>query len=401
MITVRDQLAITAQKLFKSELSFGDSMREDTILPQNKNFVCKVQLLLDPRDRFNLPLLASKLPNAKYHQLKFAAVTLRMDNTVVLIFESGKVIMMKGRSAEQSFYLMHEYRLLLEALPMTIYNCETGAVYRNATLCGRLGFDGWVVENIVANSRILQKSVLLGKLSDDHAEQCTYNADWFPGASWQCELSDGTVVTVKIFTTCKVVYMGAKSKAQVREAHELITRLLRDYNAEDIPDDPRLRTNYRLQHIFRRAGFTDDTRRRGRRRIAPTVRPGDITLGAPNSDSNDDDDDDSQSVDDEEAFAQEFLLELLEEEEQEEQRQCRMGSTLYKACVLQRVDTVRNMMDNGVLRPGDLLYHPEDDDGGGGGDESLTIKSYLERNATNVNIVAIMAILEPLLQAHS
>lgn len=378
-MTLREELSAMAHRLFESVPGFAGCMRVDTILPVNTNFVCKVQLLPHPEDRFNLLLLASLLPNAKYHQLKFAAVTLRMDNTVVLIFESGKVIMMKGRSASHSLYLMHIYRLMLEALPMTIYDRNTGIVRRNATLCGHLGFEGWVVENIVANSRMMQDSVLLGKLSDDHAEQCNYAADGFPGATWWGKLSDGSEFTVKIFDTGKTVYMGVTSTEQVREAHEIICKVLSDYEDTDIPNDPRLRANYRLQHIFRRAGFDDR-----RRRVAPVIGPDDVMIKL---EQQVDGEEDEEEEEDEEMVAEAFLRELLEEEAAQEAST--MGPTLLKASRLQRVDAIRNMMENGALRTADLFYRESPN--------SPTVKEYLESNASNVNYVAIMAILEPLL----
>ena len=393
MTTLRQALAEAAMAACRSVPDFRSCMRTDLIIPRNANFVCKVQLLPHPEDMFNLRVLA-RLPFAKFDKVKFTSVTLRMNETMVKVFATGNVIMMRGRSRYGSLYLMHRYRLLFESLPMTLYDRASGRVERNGTLAGRLGFEGWVVVNVVANGYVLQDNIMLGKLSDENADECTYAPDNFPGAKWASILpSSGCEFTVKIFGTGKIVYMGIKSNAEAREAHEIITKVLAQYEDHNVPDDPRLRSVYRLGHILSRAGFShasdvvtpviDLTGSPGTgRTLGNSIAPMDFL-----DIKNEKDDEGKDSSDDDDDDGDEAIRNWLHMETLAERRS--LGPTLMKAAQAGRVQVIQSMVEAGAVIEDDLWWRPNDEEG------SQTLLEYLSANAADfVAMRAILSIFE-------
>lgn len=253
--------------------------KEKDHLPGVVNMVCTTKLLsgMDDDDErklngwgINLHRVVLHGPNAKYRQRRFAAITLRLDGSVALLFESGKMVLVSALSPKHALYCSQRYRQWLENIPFLMYDDEKKESYVG-TLKGQLSCRDTTVHNVVASGSLFQDGVDLSSLLDENEGKCSWVPDSFPNATYgPFELKNGTTANANISDRrAKVVIMGVTNREEVYEAYKIIKDLVSPHEDPDAPTDPRECYLYRINKLL----GTDDkmkpmAKKRGRKKGA-------------------------------------------------------------------------------------------------------------------------------------
>jgi TATA-box binding protein (TBP) (component of TFIID and TFIIIB) len=221
---------------------------EDTQCPSVANVVSTVRLLNKSiNGDFRLPLatIASKLPIVQYTPRAFSSVIARFkdgkDSFTMLLFSSGKCVIVKCQSPAHSLYTSQRMRLLLSDIDILIKDPQTQEI-RTEKLGKYIGFYDWRVQNIVLSAD-LGFQVKLEELASFAPEKIKYNPDGFPGAQCEvqvrqkCTCSDtykcGCKATVVIFDSGSVIIAGVKSVQEGTVVYRRFARVVGEFEEED------------------------------------------------------------------------------------------------------------------------------------------------------------------------
>eukprot|EP01127_Copromyxa_protea_P006200 TRINITY_DN1600_c0_g1_i1.p1 TRINITY_DN1600_c0_g1~~TRINITY_DN1600_c0_g1_i1.p1 ORF type:complete len:198 (+),score=32.02 TRINITY_DN1600_c0_g1_i1:40-594(+) len=176
------------------------------IIPELQNVVATVSL----ESELDLKEIALKARNAEYNPRRFAAVIMRIrePKTTSLIFASGKMVITGARSEELARSAGRKFAKILIKLGFK-----------------DVKFKDFKVQNIVASSDV-HFPISLSTLREDHSRFATYETELFPGLIYR--LVEPKVVLL-IFVSGKIVITGAKSKADIINAFDLIYPVLQQY----------------------------------------------------------------------------------------------------------------------------------------------------------------------------
>lgn len=154
---------------------------EEDDLPRIANVVLSVELLA-PGYRLPLEVIASQLGCSQYAPVDFAANILRFrdmfTDCTVLVFASGKVVVVSVRSMPHMRFVSQMLRLVIEQLRCPMLD-EHGSVYIG-TLQGRTVFQNCNVHNIVGHG-FLGCRIDLQAMCDAAPACCKWFPDLFPG----------------------------------------------------------------------------------------------------------------------------------------------------------------------------------------------------------------------------
>ena len=162
-------------------------------LPVIVNIVATVKMLPDEK-KYKFPLEdIAKVCNgmSQFAPTRFAADILRLDNsstdTTALVFRSGKIVIVSGKTLEHVRYCIQVFRTIIEKVKCVMME-EDGRIVVD-TLQGRTIFSGCNIHNIVGNGDLDQR-IDLKALRDAAPKVISWNPDIFPGAKATVYLTD-------------------------------------------------------------------------------------------------------------------------------------------------------------------------------------------------------------------
>ncbi|KAF2837337.1 hypothetical protein M501DRAFT_938052, partial [Patellaria atrata CBS 101060] len=157
--------------------------------------------------RLDLVLIAQQARNAEYQPKRFAAVIMRIRQpaTTALIFASGKMVVTGAKSIADSKLASRKFARTLQKLGY------------------RPSFTEYKVQNIVGAADV-RFDVRLEGLAREHGQFAGYEPELFPGLVYRMMKPK---VVLLIFVSGKVNLTGAKTKAELFRAFELIYPVLK------------------------------------------------------------------------------------------------------------------------------------------------------------------------------
>lgn len=218
----------------------------DAKCPSVANVVSTVRLIKNDSN-FRLPLatIASRLPVVQYTPKAFSSVIARFkdgnETFTMLLFSSGKCVIVKCRSPAHSLYISQRMRLLLSDIDILVKDPETQEI-RPDKLGRYIEFNDWRVQNIVLSAD-LGFQVKLEELASFAPEKIKYNPNEFPGA--QCEVQVRTActcsetykcgckATVVIFDSGSVIIAGVKNVQEGTIVFRRFARVAGEFEEQD------------------------------------------------------------------------------------------------------------------------------------------------------------------------
>lgn len=175
-------------------------------LPKMVNFVSTVTYL-PPNAGCKLPLLQIALnlgSCAQYSPRLFAAVIINFERTTILLFASGKAVIVSGSSLEHTRYVSQVFRTVLGKIQCVFHDKQT-----NQTEIDKLDrttvFINCRVHNIVSHANLdVGCKIDLQAMCDVAPGCCKWEPDFFPGLKckiwlnedYQCKCASGFVAPV-------------------------------------------------------------------------------------------------------------------------------------------------------------------------------------------------------------
>lgn len=226
--------------------------RETAILPEIVNIVFTVTF---QSDDFKTPLdmirMAQFLPNCKFRPPSFPSATLRIRPITALVYQESNAVIIKTTSPGEALYQSHVLRHLLEQIPFILKYTGKPELFVG-TLEGRMGFKRGKIDNIVGSGMLYQDGVHLTNLLHAKDSNVDFDPGAFPNAIYRNVLPDGTPFCCNIANTQKIVVMGAKRVRAMFEAYKMTCSVVNDFEDPDVPKDPQLRRQYRLNQLSAR-----------------------------------------------------------------------------------------------------------------------------------------------------
>lgn len=174
--------------------------------PNIVNIVCGVNLncLIDLRS------VALHALNARYAPKRFQAVTLRQrePKSCALVFASGKMQVLGTRSVADARLAARKFARIIQKLGYQVR------------------MTGFNVQNLVAHVNVKFTVRLEGLLATRHSAFCSYEPEIFPGLIYRIVKPK---VSLLVFTTGKIVLLGAKREEDLEEAMRLMFPLLKEH----------------------------------------------------------------------------------------------------------------------------------------------------------------------------
>lgn len=179
--------------------------------PQNMVFTVSMGDGFSPRE------ISSHFLQTEYKPKQFAAVVCRITdingNTTVLIFSTGKMVCVGGKTEEEVITQLQKYRRILAS-------------------CGyRTDFSDLTLHNLVCNAHV-GHPIDIKAFSESDPNNTVYNPELFPGAIKMVHLKDGRAIIFLVFDTGNIICMGLKTLEEAAEAIGIIVPILALYKSD-------------------------------------------------------------------------------------------------------------------------------------------------------------------------
>lgn len=205
---------IKAEQLTNSETS-------DIPQPHIVNIVSMVDLCV----RLNLRELALKCSNAEYNPRRINAVIMRLKKpkSAALIFNSGKIIVLGAKNEQDS---EKAAKIFAHSIKGIGYNPK----FRNFQIINIVG-----TCDVKFDIKLTQLSLHINAKLNNNPEKkiCHYEPDIFPGLIYHMASHK---LTVLVFSSGKINFVGAKHKNDIYEAYKRIYPLLLRFKKETVAE---------------------------------------------------------------------------------------------------------------------------------------------------------------------
>lgn len=180
----------------------------NVVRPKIQNIVCTVNLLC----RLDLKKIALHARNAEYNPKRFAAVIMRIrePRTTALIFSSGKMVCTGAKSEELSRISARKYARIIQKLGFAVK------------------FTDFKIQNMVGSCDV-GFPIRLEGLVLAQGQFCSYEPELFPGLIYRMVKPK---IVLLVFVSGKVVLTGAKERAEIEEAFDSISPILRGFRKQ-------------------------------------------------------------------------------------------------------------------------------------------------------------------------
>jgi len=180
-------------------------------LPIIQNVISRV-LLGQSFDDDAMRKIALRARNAQYNPKKTHAVVIRRRessffDTTAMLYKSGKIKCLGAKSEEGSRLACRKYARIIQKLD------HPGITFRD-----------FQIVNVMASTEVHFHVHLQGIANHpEHEQQCSYEPETFAKVDYRL---DNPKVTINIFANGKLVFLGAKSVADIRSAVNKIFPIL-------------------------------------------------------------------------------------------------------------------------------------------------------------------------------
>lgn len=187
----------------ESEESF---VHASGIIPIIQNVVATVNLMC----KLDLKKIAQSAKNAEYNPKRFAAVIMRIrePRTTALVFSSGKLVCIGGKSEEDAKLASRKYARIIQKLGFS-----------------DVQFKEFKIQNIVGSCGV-KFPIRLEGLAHEHDDFSCYEPELFSGLIYRMMQPK---IVLLIFVSGKVVLTGAKSRRDIYYAFENIYPVLSEF----------------------------------------------------------------------------------------------------------------------------------------------------------------------------
>merc|ERR1719334_2276710 len=178
------------------------------IVPQLQNIVSTVNMGV----KLDLKKIALHARNAEYNPKRFAAVIMRIrePRTTALIFSSGKMVCTSAKSEELSRISARKYARIIQKLGFAVK------------------FTDFKIQNMVGSCDV-GFPIRLEGLVLAQGQFCSYEPELFPGLIYRMVKPK---IVLLVFVSGKVVLTGAKERAEIEEAFDSISPILRGFRKQ-------------------------------------------------------------------------------------------------------------------------------------------------------------------------
>lgn len=203
-----------AKKRTKTGKEDLTSLNNETPQAQIHNIVgtAQIESSCTPLD---LVLISKIMPNVKFDQKKFAALTIRLASPccTVLLFTSGKMVLTGCNTFAEC---------ILASLQVVSY-------FRKRFAGISIILKKVVIQNIVGNVdlKLPGKSFIdLERIYEENGVMCTFQRNMFPGLIYR---PDNCSVVLLLFNSGKIVVTGAKSALDIHDGWKSLWPFVRKY----------------------------------------------------------------------------------------------------------------------------------------------------------------------------
>eukprot|EP00347_Sterkiella_histriomuscorum_P015999 403354886 len=194
--------------LIKPEQNLPESLLNGDPTLQNIVATCNFGCKLDLRQ------IALNARNCEYNPKRFAAAIMRIrePKTTALIFQSGKMVCTGAKDEEKSRTACKQYAKAVRKIGFNVQMKE------------------FKIQNVVA-SHDCGFPISLEGLSNEHDKFSTYEPELFPGLIYRMA---SPKLVMLIFASGKIVFTGAKTREQIRDAYRNIDPVLRKHKKKGL-----------------------------------------------------------------------------------------------------------------------------------------------------------------------
>lgn len=181
----------------------GGGEPNTTITFQN----CVATVSLDTQ--LDLSVINARTRNSEYNPARFHGLVMRIrePRTTALIFRSGKMVCTGGRNEQSSLLALKKFARIIQKLGFNIK------------------FEEFTIQNLVATCD-LKFPIKLENLNQMHNQFSSYEPELFPGLIYRMIKPQ---LVLLIFVNGKVVFTGAKTRNDIKEALDNIYPILRSF----------------------------------------------------------------------------------------------------------------------------------------------------------------------------
>ena len=194
---------------------------ETSDIPQP--YIVNIVSMVDLCVRLNLRELALKCSNAEYNPRRINAVIMRLKQpkSAALIFNSGKIIVLGAKNEQDSEKAAKIFAHSIKGLG---YNPK----FRKFQIINIVG-----TCDVKFDIKLTQLSININAKLNNNSEKkiCHYEPDIFPGLIYQMASHK---LTILIFSSGKINFVGAKHKNDIYEAYKRIYPLLLRFKKETV-----------------------------------------------------------------------------------------------------------------------------------------------------------------------
>ncbi|XP_044748180.1 TATA-box-binding protein [Coccinella septempunctata] len=161
------------------------------------------------RTELNLASINARTRNSEYNPARFHGLVMRIrePRATALIFKSGKIVCTGARNEQSSLIAMKKFARIIQKLGFNIK------------------FEEFTIQNLVATCD-LKFPIKLENLNQMHNQFSSYEPELFPGLIYRMIKPH---LVLMIFVNGKIVFTGAKTRSDVKEALDNIYPILRSF----------------------------------------------------------------------------------------------------------------------------------------------------------------------------
>lgn len=159
--------------------------------------------------QLNLTLINARTRNSEYNPARFNGVIMRIRDprTTALIFKSGKIVTTGARNEADALLASKKFAKIIQKLGFNVK------------------FANFKIQNLVGTCD-LRFPIKLENLNQMHGQFSSYEPELFPGLIYRMVKPR---LVLLIFVNGKIVFTGAKSREDIKEALDNIYPILKSF----------------------------------------------------------------------------------------------------------------------------------------------------------------------------
>lgn len=200
---------------------FSSAMNEINDGTSRKPAIVNIVCSFDTNTELDLKKIASGCSNVQYSPKRFTALIMRRTKpkATALVFKTGRVVVVGCQNIENARKMS---RLFARILKKHAENVK---------------YKQFKIYNIVSNARLPYRLNLSKLKRRYNSDEITQTNDKFPGLHIPYNCKDSSKISVTLFSTGSIVFMGAKKEDNIQEAFTQLQDNLREFQCTDEKKD--------------------------------------------------------------------------------------------------------------------------------------------------------------------